>query len=228
MQLAMGLFADAESFRSMANGGQILDHVESRFRSCGATRFLATGLPLPGRPLTPLILRSGWGDRSNPVMPDDPVLLTALRARSGFEWPRHYEALRPDSAFVADSPADHRLIVIPVATFPPYQGCILLAGPELQFGEWGMVAASSFCEAAFARLFDIGFLRRERPGDLSARERRVIELSAVGKTASEIAALLAISQRTVHAHLQNASDKLRALNKTHTVVEALRYGQIAI
>jgi LuxR family quorum sensing-dependent transcriptional regulator len=118
--------------------------------------------------------------------------------------------------------------VIPVATFPPYQGCILLAGPELQFGEWGMVAASSFCEAAFARLFDIGFLRRERPGDLSARERRVIELSAVGKTASEIAALLAISQRTVHAHLQNASDKLRALNKTHTVVEALRYGQIAI
>ncbi len=56
----------------------------------------------------------------------------------------------------------------------------------------------------------------------------MVELSASGKTASEIAAILEISQRTVHAHLQNASDKLRARNKTHTVVEALRYGQISV
>jgi len=66
------------------------------------------------------------------------------------------------------------------------------------------------------------------PGDLSARERRVVELSAGGKTAGQIASLLEISQRTVHAHLQNASEKLRASNKTHTVVEALRYGQITV
>jgi DNA-binding CsgD family transcriptional regulator len=56
----------------------------------------------------------------------------------------------------------------------------------------------------------------------------VVELSAVGKTANEIASVLKISQRTVHAHLQNASEKLRASNKTHTVVEALRYGQISM
>ena len=66
------------------------------------------------------------------------------------------------------------------------------------------------------------------PGDLSARERRVLELTALGKTASDIAGLLDISQRTVHAHLQNASAKLNASNKTHTVVEALRYGQIRL
>jgi LuxR family quorum sensing-dependent transcriptional regulator len=228
MQLAMSLFADAERFRSMTSGAQILDYVEGCFRSCGATRFMATGLPLPGRPLAPLILRSAWGDRTNPISQDDPVLQTALRARSGFEWPKHYEGLGPDSAFVAGTPADHRLVVVPVVAFPPYQGCMLAAGAALEFGQWGMVAAACFCEAAYARMFDIGFLRRERPGDLSARERRVMELSAVGKTAGEIAELLTISQRTVHAHLQNASEKLRALNKTHTVVEALRYGQIEI
>lgn len=228
MQLAMSLFADAERFRSMTTGAQILDYVESRLRSCGAMRFMATGLPMPGRPLAPLVLRAGWGDRPNPIPQDDPVLQTALRARSGFEWPKHYEGLGPDSVFVTGAPADHRLIVVPVAAFPPYQGCVLVAGPSLEFGEWGMVAASCFCEAAYGRMFEIGYLRRERPGDLSARERRVIELSAIGKTAGEIAELLAISQRTVHAHLQNASEKLRALNKTHTVVEALRYGQIEI
>ena len=56
----------------------------------------------------------------------------------------------------------------------------------------------------------------------------MVALSAEGKTASDIAKLLAISQRTVHAHLQNASEKLRARNKTQTVIEALRYGQITV
>ena len=226
MQLAMSLFADAERFRDMTSGAQILDYVEDRFRSSGATRFIATGLPLPGRPLAPLVLRANWGERSSPVPQDDPVLQTALRSRLAFEWPKHYEGLGPDSIFASAIPPDHRLLVIPVAAFPPYQGCILAAGAELTLGVWGMVAIGCFCEAAFARLFDLSFMRRERPGDLSARERRVIELSAVGKTAGEIAELLTISQSTVHAHLQNASEKLRALNKTHTVVEALRYGQI--
>jgi len=73
-----------------------------------------------------------------------------------------------------------------------------------------------------------GRIRGERPGDLSDRERRVLELTALGKTAGEIAEVLNISQRTVHAHLQNASEKLRASNKTQTVVEALRYGQISM
>jgi DNA-binding CsgD family transcriptional regulator len=77
-------------------------------------------------------------------------------------------------------------------------------------------------------MFALGFIRAERPGDLSARERRVVQLSASGKTANEIADILEISQRTVHAHLQNASEKLAAHNKTHTVVEALRYGQISV
>ena len=39
---------------------------------------------------------------------------------------------------------------------------------------------------------------------------------------------LNISQRTVHAHLQNAGEKLDATNKTQAVVEALRYGQISL
>lgn len=56
----------------------------------------------------------------------------------------------------------------------------------------------------------------------------MLELTAFGKTAGEIADVLDISQRTVHAHLQNASVKLNASNKTHTVVEALRYGQIRV
>ncbi|MCR4281680.1 MAG: helix-turn-helix domain-containing protein [Bauldia sp.] len=104
----------------------------------------------------------------------------------------------------------------------------MAAGDRLEIDTKALLAADHLCVEAFRRLFALGYLRPERPGELSARERRVVELSASGKTANQIATILDISQRTVHAHLQNASEKLRAKNKTHTVVEALRYGQIVV
>ena len=236
MQVANSLVADAERLRDMMTGAQVLDYLEDRLRSLGATRFLATGIPLPGRPIGPLILRASWGDyrgdkpSSLTIPQTDPVLQTALRARRPFDWPTPEEGASLDSSLVAlaGSPADVKLIAVPVKAFGPYQGCVIGGGASFALSGWSMLALDHFCSQAFARLFALNFLRRERPGDLSARERRVVELSALGRTAAEIAALLKISQRTVHAHLQNASEKLRASNKTHTVVEALRYGQIEI
>jgi LuxR family quorum sensing-dependent transcriptional regulator len=219
----------------MVTGAQVLDYLEDRLRSLGATRFLATGIPLPGRPIGPLVLRASWGDyrgdkpSSLAIPQTDPVLQTALSVRRPFDWPLDEEG-SSDSSLIAlgGSPADVKLIAVPVAAFPPYQGCVIGGGASFGLDDWSMLALDHFCSQAFARLFALNFLRRERPGDLSARERRVVELSALGRTAAEIATLLKISQRTVHAHLQNASEKLRASNKTHTVVEAIRYGQIAV
>jgi DNA-binding CsgD family transcriptional regulator len=104
----------------------------------------------------------------------------------------------------------------------------VFAGPDVTLTPFERWVLEYYCIAAFRRLHVTGRINGGRPGDLSERERRVLELTATGKTANEIAKLLDISQRTVHAHLQNASEKLNASNKTHTVVEALRYGQIAI
>ena len=119
-------------------------------------------------------------------------------------------------------------MLVPICAFLPYQAVVVGGGTDLDIDAPATLALDHLCIAAFRRLFSLNYLRPERPGELSGRERKVVELSATGKTAGEIAAILAISQRTVHAHLQNASEKLRALNKTHTVVEALRYGQITI
>ena len=125
-------------------------------------------------------------------------------------------------------PSQVRLLGVPIHSFQPYQGCVLAAGRSLALDLKSTLAIDHFCTEAFRRLLELGVIKPGRPGDLSARERRVVELSAVGKTANEIADALQISQRTVHAHLQNASEKLKATNKTHTVVEALRYGQITV
>ncbi|MGB7543309.1 MAG: LuxR family transcriptional regulator [Burkholderiales bacterium] len=62
---------------------------------------------------------------------------------------------------------------------------------------------------------------------LSDRERECLVWSAAGKTTSEIAALLAVSERTVIFHLANARHKLGAANSRHAITKAISLGLIA-
>lgn len=70
---------------------------------------------------------------------------------------------------------------------------------------------------------------REAPvakGPLSAREVEILVLASHGKTGTEMALSLAISERTVAFHINNIVEKLGAANKTHAVALALRQGLI--
>ena len=238
MVIETSLIAEGERYRDLTNGTQVLAFLEDRFRALGATYFLATGLPLPGRPIEPLLLRVNWGelrsDRppSGAIAADDAILQTALRSRRAFALGGREDDLRilNESLLLrqANSGGQLGVVGVPVHAFPPYQACVIAAGGELALDAKGLIGVDHFTMEGFRRLLALRHLRPDRPGDLSARERKVVELSAFGKTANEIASVLKISQRTVHAHLQNASEKLRASNKTQTVVEALRYGQISM
>lgn len=59
---------------------------------------------------------------------------------------------------------------------------------------------------------------------LSSREIEVLRWTAEGKTASEISQILGISERTVNFHVNNATAKLNANNKTAAVVRAVVLG----
>lgn len=193
-----------------------------------------------------LVVRVGWPDlRSGghllDISPSDPLLSCCLSQdrpfvlRGGIRQP-----LSPDDAPVSSTAlagsdllaaaggAASLVVALPMREPRPWQGCVLLAGADLSITPKALDELSHFCRAALQGLARIGWLERARPGDLSDRERHVLTLTAIGKTAGEIAELLAISQRTVHAHLQNAADKMNASNKTHTVIEALRHGQITL
>jgi len=236
MVSAEGLSGDAERFRDMRASEQVLDYLGERLRSLGATHFLVSGVPMPGRPIEPLILRFDWGEprverqSGEAVSTADPILALPLRmARAQViatvpeEFVSGSELYRSAAAEGAET-----LICIPVQAFLPFQGFVLAAGRSIAIDKPALILLEHSCEEAFRRLLALRAIAPERPGDLSGRERRVVGLSAQGKTASDIAKILAISQRTVHAHLQNASEKLRARNKTQTVIEALRYGQITL
>jgi DNA-binding CsgD family transcriptional regulator len=235
MTIGAASIALGESFRDMTSGVQVLDALENQFRSSGATHFIATGLPMPGRPIDPLILRLHWGDvrhdraGGHVLRADDALLQMALRARRPFTACRSSDhRIAGESLLLSELGPNAAIVAVPICAFLPYQGVVLAGGVGLTIDENAKLAIDHVCVEAFRRLFQLNYVRPERPGELSARERRVLELSALGKTANQIAGILDISQRTVHAHLQNASEKLRAHNKTHTVVEALRYGQISV
>lgn len=67
--------------------------------------------------------------------------------------------------------------------------------------------------------------RRDCPTPvLSARETEVLRWMADGKTSSEAAAILDLSERTVNFHVANALVKLGAANKTAAVVKAALLG----
>lgn len=62
---------------------------------------------------------------------------------------------------------------------------------------------------------------------LSQRERDCLMWAAVGKTTSEIAEILPISERTVIFHLANARQKLGAANSRQAISKAVSLGIIA-
>jgi two-component system nitrate/nitrite response regulator NarL len=62
---------------------------------------------------------------------------------------------------------------------------------------------------------------------LSARERRVLELTAQGRSAREIGAELYLSPATVKTHLQGVYNKLGVSDRAAAVAEAMRRGVLS-
>ena len=63
---------------------------------------------------------------------------------------------------------------------------------------------------------------------LSDRERDVLRLAARGVSNKEIAQELALSIRTVHAHMSHIFDKLGVASRTEAVVQGLRHGWLRL
>lgn len=90
-------------------------------------------------------------------------------------------------------------------------------------------AVSAGRTAPAANVDTIVAARRDFPARrdvLSARERRVLELAANGRSTAAIAQELYIAQTTVKTHLRHAASKLGVRGKTAASAAALRQGLI--
>jgi DNA-binding CsgD family transcriptional regulator len=219
-----------------------LDYVCAILRHKGAQHILITGLPLPGKAIDELIYRNHWGSSETSNTEVSSILGSdiLLRKIAGLTSPKlwQYGDGQPWleetrlTQILADSPDDQKslsdILGIHVHRFNRVQMAIIAAGEPLRLSEQDLYFLSCQCQVIMFELDSTRPIDQTRPGELSSRERHVLSLTAQGKTANHIAEELRISQRTVHAHLQNASEKLQASNKTQTVIEAVRYGQIEL
>lgn len=63
---------------------------------------------------------------------------------------------------------------------------------------------------------------------LTPREREIMQWVATGKSDEEIGTILSLSTTTVTWHVENAKHKLDAFRRTYAVVQAIRFGEIAL
>lgn len=63
---------------------------------------------------------------------------------------------------------------------------------------------------------------------LSSRERQVLHWLSLGKSAEEAGLIIGLSISTVMFHCRSAAQKYGTVNRTHTVAEAFRRGDLPI
>ena len=70
--------------------------------------------------------------------------------------------------------------------------------------------------------------RRWLPGDcqLTKREVECLRWASIGKTDKEISMILSRSHATVRFHIQNAGEKLNAVNRSQTIFKAAQLGYL--
>jgi PAS domain S-box-containing protein len=78
----------------------------------------------------------------------------------------------------------------------------------------------------WGRRFRRDLADEEPDGELTAREREIVRLVALGGTGREIADELHISHDTVRTHVRNAMEKLHARSRAHLVAKALARGLV--
>lgn len=98
-----------------------------------------------------------------------------------------------------------------------------LSALELASQEVKMRWLVNISHLALSRLFVSELVRESQP-DLTGREIEVLKWTADGKSSSEIADLLSISENTVNFHIKNSVAKLRTANRTAAVVRAAMLG----
>jgi LuxR family quorum sensing-dependent transcriptional regulator len=217
---------------------QILDGAEQLLERAGFEHWLIASVPLPLGDVRQHILRARWPDAfmqkylREDLARLDPLYRAAVSARSPVRVAdlKEIAAATPERNAVLDDYVAHGLhngIALPCVRVGLYQIATVLSGRTSRSDvELALLAVA--LQHVMDRLFDSAPEALHRQSQLTARERQIVALTAEGFTSNEIAAMLNISARTVFAHLTSAGDKLRAANKTETVVNAFRYGQITL
>jgi LuxR family quorum sensing-dependent transcriptional regulator len=234
----------ALDFVDAVEAAKTTDEVEFLFRKeisgAGFGAYVMCGLPGAQTEFRRRIIADGWPREWSAMYmrenyaKDDPVEKFCLRTTSPFDWSKApYDAERePRSRLVMDRAADFGMaqgFCVPIHYGDGSGAAVSIAGERPDFGPGVRPAMHLMALYVHHRMRDL--LKPSPPQRqrlLTEREREVLRWAAAGKTNWEIAVILNISARTAHFHIQNATLKLNSINRTMTIVKALRTGEIPL
>lgn len=119
-----------------------------------------------------------------------------------------------------------RVIMIPMTAYTGERLVLILADDHETRGETDVAGAVFDFLQALQKLAVAEGLDADTPR-FRRREIEVVEWTAEGKTSSEIALILGLSEYTVNEYIGSAMRKLDALNRIHLVTKAIRVGIIS-
>lgn len=234
------LMSTIEAIQTQTDSAGILDIMYDAIGDYGFERFIVSGLPDRGMDVRPFVLLSGWSDEwyerytGLGYVDIDPVARHCFSTTLPFDWsdaPYDPETDLP-ARKVMDEARDFGMgdgFCVPIHMEGGMQGVVSLVGETRQLDD------KSRLELHMLSLYAHGQLRflNSRAGlaprrAITARESEVLKWVAAGKTASEIADITGLSQRTVNQHCENAQNRMGTNNRVHTVVEAIRHKLISI
>lgn len=114
----------------------------------------------------------------------------------------------------------------PVHDIAGNRGVVSIIGDGPAFSKQQMMELTYVSIHVFERLSDIRSLDIRVNEQLSDRELDCLNWTSAGKTSSEIAGILGLSEHTVNHYLNRATKKLDTVNRTQAVAKALRVGLI--
>jgi LuxR family quorum sensing-dependent transcriptional regulator len=200
----------------------------------GVTAFAFAGIPVD----RPAVLLDGWPQEwqtwyaAAGHYDNDPCAAHCRQTSRPFTWDEIPSGLRerPRAARVLDDARDFGFrdgFCIPLHTGQGLRG-ISLAGRSLDLPTEARrlvhVVSVYACSAAEALLRAIP----RAPVVLTRRQREVLTWIAVGKSVEDVAQILSVSSHTVTEHLRAARARLGTSNSVHSVVEAIRRGEVSI
>lgn len=118
--------------------------------------------------------------------------------------------------------------IFPVQDIKGGLGAIVFTGASGEMDPTRKQCMELTCSAIFNRLAFLPKAQTNQLKELSTRELECLIWAAEGKTSVEVAEILRLSEHTVNHHLASATLKLGAVNRTHAVVRAIRWGLITI
>lgn len=163
----------------------------------------------------------------------DPVIARALISQDPFAWTEvAHEASARGREILAEGKS-YNLdfgLTIPVRMDERRPGLVSFAGdPAEKLTDRDVEALQLASIHGYARLIELAEdIRSKGAIRLTPREVDVLHYVACGKTDFEIARQLDLSPYSVKDHVSNARRKLKAVNRAHCVMIAIRDGHIAL